>query len=78
MLACREVTELVTDYVEGRLSTWDRIRFRLHVSMCRHCREYVREMRTVTRLAGAAAAEPPSPEVEAALVERFRSFKRSS
>lgn len=77
MPTCREVTELVTDYVEGRLGPWDRLRFRLHVSMCRHCREYVRQMRTVTRLAGTQAPEPPSPEVEAALLERFRDFKRS-
>jgi predicted anti-sigma-YlaC factor YlaD len=77
MLVCREVTELVTDFVEGRLSTWDRLRFQLHVGMCRHCREYLRQMKTTQRLLGQVPPQPPPPEVEAELVARFRNWKRT-
>lgn len=77
MLACREVTELVTDYVEGRLSWSDRVRFQLHVGMCRHCREYLRQIRTTQRLLGELPPQPPPPEVEAELVERFKNWKRT-
>jgi predicted anti-sigma-YlaC factor YlaD len=75
MLVCRDVTELVTDFVEGRMSFWDRLRFQLHVGMCRHCREYVRQMRTTRRVTAGLPAEPPSPEVEAELLRRFASWK---
>ncbi len=77
MLACREVTELVTDYVEGRLSRWDRLRFQLHIGMCRHCREYLRQMRATQRLLSNLPAPPPPPDVEAELVERFKNWKRA-
>lgn len=77
MLACREVTELVTDYVEGRLSWLDRVRFQLHVGMCRHCREYLRQIKTTQRLLGELPPQPPPPEVEAELVERFKNWKRT-
>ena len=78
MLACREVTELVTDYVEGRMSWWNRVRFQLHVGMCRHCREYLRQMRTTRKLVGSLPGLPVPPDVEAELLRRFRDWKQSS
>jgi predicted anti-sigma-YlaC factor YlaD len=75
MLACRDITELVTDFVERRMSLWDRLRFQLHLGMCRHCREYVRQMRRTLELTGALPHQPPPPEVEAELLRRFRSWK---
>lgn len=77
MLVCREVTELVTDFVEGRMSWWDRLRFQLHIGMCRHCREYLRQMKTTQRLLGSVPPSPPSPDVEAELLRRFRDWKKS-
>ncbi len=75
MLVCRDVTELVTDFVEGRMSVLDRVRFQLHLGMCRHCREYVRQLRTTWKLLGATPPEPPPPEVEAELLRRFKGWK---
>ncbi len=77
MLSCREVTELVTDFVEGRLSWWDRLRFQLHLGMCRHCREYLRQMKTTQRLLGSLPPQPPPPEIEAELLRRFQDWKRT-
>lgn len=75
MLACREVTELVTDYVEGRMRFLDRVRFQLHLGMCHHCREYLRQLQKTRRLLGAVPPEPPPLEVEAELLRRFRAWK---
>jgi len=75
MLVCRDVTELVTDYAEGRMSFWDRVRFQLHIGMCRHCREYMRQMRTTRKLLGESPPEPPSSEVETELLRRFEDWK---
>ncbi len=76
MLTCRDLTELVTDYVEGRLSFLDRLRFQMHVGMCRHCRAYLRQFKqTITTLAR-SPREPIPPDVQQALLERFRNWKR--
>src|SRR6516165_8109418 len=36
-LTCKELTELITDYLEERLSQTDRIRFQEHISVCPGC-----------------------------------------
>ena len=75
MLVCRDITELVTDYVEGRMGLMDRLRFQLHLGMCRHCREYVRQMRRTLQLTGGLPRQAPPPDVEAELVRRFKDWK---
>jgi anti-sigma factor RsiW len=77
MLTCREVTELVTDYVEGRMGWWDRIRFNLHLGMCRHCRAYVRQVRLTREVVGHTPPADLPEHVEAELVQRFRSWRRN-
>lgn len=40
-MTCRELDALMDDYVEGRLSGYDRLRFALHLRICRLCRRYL-------------------------------------
>ena len=75
MLVCRDVTALVTDFVEGRLSRWDRLRFQLHLGLCRGCRAYVRQMRLTARSLGALPGPELPAEVEAELLKRFEGWK---
>ena len=77
MMTCKELTELITDYLEGRLPLWDRVMFQMHLGMCTHCREYLRQMRTTVRTVGALPPEPPPPEVTADLLERFKDWKKA-
>ncbi len=76
MLTCQQLTELVTDYLEGRMSLLDRLRFQLHLGLCRHCRAYLDQMRQTLRLLGTLPPEQIPPEVRDALLERFRHWKR--
>jgi predicted anti-sigma-YlaC factor YlaD len=76
MLTCRELTELVTDYVEGRLSFLDRLRFQMHLGMCRSCRAYLRQVKQIIRALGELPPESIPPDVQRALRERFRDWKR--
>ena len=78
MLTCRELTDLVTDYLEGRQTLVQRLRFRMHVGMCRHCRAYLRQLKQTIRALGDLPAEPILPDVQQALLERFRDWKASS
>ena len=36
-LTCREIVELVTDYLEGTLPQPERARFERHITSCRDC-----------------------------------------
>lgn len=76
MLTCRELTELVTNYLEGRLSLADRVRFEMHLAMCRHCRAYVQQMRLTIAALGRIPDEPASQELCNHLLDRFRHWKQ--
>lgn len=75
MLTCREVAELVTEYLEGRMSWMQRLQFQLHVGMCAVCRRYLRQMRATTKTLGKLPDEPLPKEVETELLDRFRAWK---
>ncbi len=75
MMTCRDISELVTDYAEGRLSFLDRLRFQLHLGLCRNCRRYVRQVKAT---AGALGKLPPPgmpAELEDELLRRFEGWK---
>lgn len=50
-LKCEEMVELVTDYVEGALSSRASRMFEAHLSECDHCTEFLRQIRTTIVLA---------------------------
>jgi hypothetical protein len=79
MLSCRDITELVTEYLEGRMSFGRRMKFHMHVGMCRHCREYLRQMKLTIKTLRRLPADDERPampaEVERDLVERFQNWK---
>lgn len=76
MLTCQELTELVTDYLEGRLSVGQRLSFQLHLGMCRHCRAYLQQMRATIATLGELPAEPMPPGVQDELLARFKDWKK--
>lgn len=76
MLTCKELTELITDYLEGHLSLLERMRFEWHLGMCRDCRMYLRQMRaTIEALRTLSEASIP-PQGTSQLFARFRRWKR--
>ena len=75
-LACRELVELVTDYLEGTLPSRERERFEAHLAECNACDAYVEQVRATIRLTGRAAALE-KPGETAALLEMFRGHRRA-
>jgi predicted anti-sigma-YlaC factor YlaD len=76
-LTCRELVELVTEYLEDSLPTKDRLDFEHHLVWCSWCRDYLDHMQTTIELTGEAdEAEPPSPLKEQ-LLDAFRDWKRT-
>lgn len=51
MLRCREVTRLVASEDISHAGLLRRLEFRLHLMMCRHCREYVHQMGLIGQVA---------------------------
>ncbi|HEY5661843.1 MAG TPA: zf-HC2 domain-containing protein [Gaiellaceae bacterium] len=73
-LACQEVVELVTAYIEDALDSGDRERFEEHLVFCDGCQNYVDQMRTTVRLTGRVEDELPA-ELQAELLEAFRGWR---
>lgn len=76
MLTCQEVTEVVTDYLEGRQSLMQRLRFQVHLGMCRHCRAYLKQMKTTVDTIGRLSSESIPPAMSKQVLDRFRAWKR--
>jgi len=74
-LTCKEITEAITDYLEGNLSFVEWVRFQMHLGMCFGCRRYLRQMKLTIRSLGALPAEPIPPAVRDELLQRFRTWK---
>jgi anti-sigma factor RsiW len=73
-LACKELVELVTDYLEGRLTPEDRRRFEEHLAACDGCTRYVEQFRTTIRLVGRLREQDLEPHVRDALLDAFRDW----
>jgi hypothetical protein len=75
-LECRELVELVTDYLEGALGPCERVRFELHLAVCDGCTAYLRQLRATLRAAGWLRERPIPVHVRERLLEAFRGWKR--
>jgi len=74
-MACQELVELVTAYLDGSLSRSDRRRFRAHISECDHCTAYVEQMRLVIEATGSLSEDDLEPTAREELLEAFRGWK---
>jgi anti-sigma factor RsiW len=76
-LTCRELVELVTDYLDDALPDTERTRFEAHVAACPGCDRYVDQIRATVDLTRDARALEESPEISA-LLAVFRDYRRST
>jgi predicted anti-sigma-YlaC factor YlaD len=51
-MTCKELVELVTEYLEGTLSALDCGRFEEHLAECPGCHTYLQQMRQTIRVLG--------------------------
>ncbi len=76
-LTCKELVELVTDYLEGKLPPVDRARFEEHLALCPNCPTYLEQMRLTIRALGMLPEESIAGEARQELLRVFRDWKRS-
>jgi anti-sigma factor RsiW len=77
-LTCRELVELVSDYLEDALPAAERSRFEAHITGCEHCATYVLQMRETLALLGELTDDSISPQAQDDLRLAFRGWKAGS
>jgi anti-sigma factor RsiW len=75
-ISCREVVEIVTDYLDGALPPDVIARLEEHLVVCDPCRTYVEQIRQTARVAAAAEAELEQRPDRDALLAAFRELRR--
>jgi predicted anti-sigma-YlaC factor YlaD len=73
-LICKELVEVVTDYLEGRMPAERRLLFEEHVAFCSWCQTYLDQMQDTIRATGSLKVEDLSPETRDALLDAFRNW----
>lgn len=72
MPTCREMSELVTDYLERMLPLRTRLKARWHLVLCPACQRYYAQMRATIRLLASRHLPPPEQASEAAMLSRLQ------
>lgn len=75
-LTCRELVEIVTEYLEGTLPGGERERFDAHLLDCLGCTTYLDQMRETIRLTGRLGEDDLAPTARDELLAAFRDWKR--
>ncbi len=76
-MTCKELVELVTEYIEGTLPNDVRMRVESHLTGCDGCTNYVEQMRQTIQLTGQIREENLSPEQRDDLLKLFRDWKKA-
>ena len=76
-LTCRELVELVTDYLEEMLPPAVLARLEAHLLECDDCPMYIDQLRTTIRLVGRLTESDVTPESRSILLGHFRVWKQS-
>ena len=74
-LSCREIVELVTEYLEGTMPVRDREAFELHLVLCDGCANYLDQVREMVGLTGRLREGSLSPETLEDLCRSFRDWR---
>ena len=75
-LTCREMVELVTEYLEGAMSAREMAIFEAHLSVCPGCTAYFEQIRQTIKLAGRLTEESIAPQARDELLLVFRNWKQ--
>ena len=77
-MSCKELVELVTDYLDEVLPASERDRFEAHMANCVGCTDYLEQIRLTIRVSGKLEEESLDIAVRDGLLEAFRDWKSRS
>ncbi len=73
MLTCEELDQFIVDYFDGKLTFWQRFKFRFHVLLCSKCQAFLDGYRKTLVLEKQTAA-PEAPAIEQAPEDLIRAI----
>jgi len=76
-ITCKELVELVTDYLEGKLPENTKVVFEEHLKGCRGCTNYLEQIQQTIRLTGFVNEEDLSTQQRDDLVKLFQNWKKT-
>ena len=76
-MSCREVVELVNDYLDQVLEPEEASLFEQHVNFCDGCDWYLEQMRTTISTVGRITEEEVPPVTRDKLLAAFREWRRT-
>jgi anti-sigma factor RsiW len=71
-IRCREVVELITDYLDDALDQATRTEFEAHLALCEPCVTYLQQMQATLRAVGSIPLESLSESTKSHLITAFR------
>jgi predicted anti-sigma-YlaC factor YlaD len=74
-LTCQELVEIITEYLEQKLPTAERVRFEAHLAGCTGCRNYLNQMQKTIRLVGHLSEETIPAESQDELLQLFHGWQ---
>ncbi len=76
-MSCKELVELITEYIEGTLPELDRARFDQHLAFCDWCRTYLDQMRLTVQTLGKLTEDTIAEQTKSDLLAVFRDWEKS-
>ena len=76
-MTCKELVDLITEYLDGALSAADRRRFEQHLDRCSYCRLYMEQMRQTISAVGHLSEESIPDDAMTLLLRVFDDWKRT-
>jgi anti-sigma factor RsiW len=74
-MACAELVEILTEYLDGVLPIGDRQRLEAHLEECPYCVNYLDQMRAVIGASGRLSLDALSPSARTELLAAFRGWR---
>ena len=77
-LRCKQIVELVNDWLEGALPFDEHTDFAMHLACCEGCTEYLRQLRELGRVAARLREQDLPRKTCDGLLEAFRDWKKGA
>jgi anti-sigma factor RsiW len=75
-MACNELVDAITAYLDGTLPEHDRRRFDAHIAECSSCTAYLTQMRDTIGRLGTFDEATLTPQTREDIIAAFRDWRR--
>lgn len=77
MLSCQYIAEKASDYLEGRMNLWQRIRFKMHLRACAACDRFTNNLSLSIKFTNLCGHSCASNEEVATVLKKIQEAEKS-